>query len=1193
METTTSIDLELLARETGVPLDKVTRTLELLDEGNTIPFITRFRKDQTGGLDEERLRELQQKVAQARQLAERKQTITRTIEAQGKLTPALSEKITKAATLKQLEDLYLPFKPKKQTLATTARERGLEQLAIEVFKGDGAAWNLHARAATFVNPEKGVPSVDEALVGVGHIVAEYISENPELRSALRKIMLQTGKLVCSRMPPPEKPQPQSAPAPSDGSVSVLEAAQAEDAARVTPAEIANAEMVAEGGPPHADPPAAKSPHPHGEPAIAPAAEPLVSPPPEVAESPTPAEQAPPTTSPPDEPSGESNPSEPPAVGPEAAGESASGSEPAAEAPLVDQEAFAQAAAEAKARFAPKPVELKKVASNLTRRKKDAKKAKRKQAEIAFRDYFDFKEQLAKLPPHRVLAINRGERENVLRVKIDCDLEAVYKEAEKIVIDEKHPHAEFLRECLRDALARLILPSLEREVRRELTEKAETHAATVFARNLRHLLLQPPIRGRRVLAIDPGYRSGCKVVAIDEFGNALGHGMIHLVGGEERRKHSRHRLVEMARLYHVSVIAIGNGAACREAEQLVSDLLAHELREQEIGYVIVNEAGASVYSTSTLGREELPHFDPVLRSAISIGRRTLDPLSELVKINPSNIGVGLYQHDVKAKHLRDSLDGVVESCVNFVGVDVNTASPSLLRYVSGLNQLTARRIYEYRTQHGPFSNREEIRKVPGVGDASFVQAAGFLKINSGDNPLDATWIHPESYSLALKLLEKLGSSLDELAPKAAPSAAAPQAASLPTDHSPGEAPAHAEVQERADEAHEGATEEAHEGEAAAHPVEEQAAPEPAAEAPAADSVSAEATPAEPAAAAEAPAAADPAAAAAPSPVAASLAPLPLAAPPEPAPLAALREKLTESAKTLDIASLAKEWGVGELTLRDVLAGLTRPGRDPREDLPPPIFRRGILKLDDLAPNMELSGTVLNVVDFGAFVDVGLGDSGLVHISRLADRYISDPHEVVSVGDVLRVWVVSVDKERRRVSLTAIAPGTQKPQQRRERGERPQRGERPAGAGRPSGQGGQGGGRPPRGGGRPQGQGAPAGAGTGSGPPQGQGGGRGGRPPQGRGGGGGGGGRGGHGGGGRGGRPEGPSKPYVTKQKPAPLKPITKKMEEGKEPMRTFGDLMQFVQKKEQKKNPPPPAQNPPPAAESPPAAEGQSDLPPTT
>jgi len=555
-------------------------------------------------------------------------------------------------------------------------------------------------------------------------------------------------------------------------------------------------------------------------------------------------------------------------------------------------------------------------------------------------------------------------------------------------------------------------------------------------------------------------------------------------------------------------------------------------------------------------------------------------------------VGLYQHDVKAKHLRDSLDGVVESCVNFVGVDVNTASPSLLRYVSGLNQLTARRIYEYRTQHGPFTNRDQIRQVPGIGDASFVQSAGFLKINAGENPLDATWIHPESYPLALKLLEKLGSSLEELVPKATPVApvpvapAATESPSLPHDHSPGEAPAHAEVAERTEAAEEGHAE---------HPMAEPHAEDGAASVEQAEVVSQPDLPdAEPAPAeAAAPAPVEPPAAPAVSPIAAALAPIPITSPPEPAPLVAVREKLTEAAKSLDIAALANEWGVGEWTLRDVLAGLTRQGRDPREDLPPPIFRRGILKLDDLAPEMELSGTVLNVVDFGAFVDVGLGDSGLVHISRLADRYISDPHEVVSVGDVLRVWVVSVDKERRRVSLTAIPPGTQKPHPpRREKGERPPRGERPAG--RPAGQGGQGGGRPPRGGGRPAGQGAPVGAATGDAPstggrssgPPGQGG-RGKGPPPGRGGprGGSGG-----GGGGRGGRTEGPSKPYVSKPKPAPPKPITKAMELGKEPMRTFGDLMQFIQKKDPKAKPPqnPPTDTPPPA---PPAGDTPPPSPP--
>ncbi|MCH5375636.1 MAG: helix-hairpin-helix domain-containing protein, partial [Planctomycetes bacterium] len=400
----------------------------------------------------------------------------------------------------------------------------------------------------------------------------------------------------------------------------------------------------------------------------------------------------------------------------------------------------------------------------TKTRKESKKRKREKKIESFKDYFNYQEPLSKIPPHRLLAINRGDRSKILRVKIEADAEAMTAKAEQFAIPANHPHSEFLRGKLRDALNRLILPSLEREVRRELTERAELHAVQVFARNLRKLLLQPPVNSRRVLAIDPGFRSGCKLAALDEFGSVLGHTVIHVIGKEDVVRRGRQQIVEMITMYHIPIIAIGNGTACRETERLTADIIANELKHLDVQYIMVNEAGASVYSTSSVGREELPRFDPVLRSAVSIGRRLQDPLSELVKINPANIGVGLYQHDVKAKHLQDSLDAVVESCVNFVGVDVNTASPALLRYVSGLNQLTARRLYEFRQKHGPFRNRDQFKQVPGFGEATFVQSAGFLKILGGDNPLDATWIHPESYEIAQGVIEQLGGTVAELAAK---------------------------------------------------------------------------------------------------------------------------------------------------------------------------------------------------------------------------------------------------------------------------------------------------------------------------------------------------------------------------------------------------------------------------------------------
>jgi uncharacterized protein len=690
-----------------------------------------------------------------------------------------------------------------------------------------------------------------------------------------------------------------------------------------------------------------------------------------------------------------------------------------------------------------------------RKKREQTRKKLEEKKInSFRDYFDYREEIRRIPPHRVLAINRGERAKVLRVRVEADLQAMVNLLDEAVVPPGHPHAEYLRGCARDALSRLILPSLEREIRRELTERAETHAVGVFARNLRNLLLQPPVHNHRLLAVDPGFRSGCKLAALDEFGNMLEHGVIYLVGKPDRLDQARQLVRDLIARHGLTLVVIGNGTACRQTEEFFANLIEAEYKDQGLAYAIVNEAGASVYSTSRLGREELPDCDAALRGAISIGRRLQDPLSELVKIDPANIGVGLYQHDVKAKHLRTSLDDVVESCVNFVGVDVNSASPALLRYVSGLNQLTAHRLYEYRREHGPFRRRGQFRDVPGFGEAAFVQAAGFLKIIGGDDPLDATWIHPESYEVANRAVERLCGGPINLADTDA------------------------------------------------------------------------------------------------------------------------RTKLAEPIAKADAAALAKELGVGQLTLRDILAQLVRPGRDPREDLPPPVFKRGVIKIEDLEPGMELTGTVLNVVDFGCFVDIGLHQCGLVHVSRLADRFIRDPHEVAAVGDIVRVWVLGVDKQRQRVSLTMVRPGSERQKPSRHGG----RPAKPAAEGQPAQ-------RPPRsdrGQRRPEGRPPQRAAGGGGGDGQRQSGGRGPRRADST---------------GRGGRPPQHGRPptqYRPRPAPKPMIPITEGMKTGKEPLRTFGDLMQFYQQKTEAPadaQPAPtaiPALEKPPAAAPPPAVETTSD-----
>ena len=964
-----SVNLGEIAASVGLPLAQIESTVELLDAGNTIPFITRYRKDQTGGLDEEQIRGIESQLARMRLLAERKQTILRSIESQGKLTPELAQAIQDADSTKRLEDLYLPFKPRKQTLATQARERGLETLAQEILTADPAALDLDKRAADFINPDKKVGTIADALLGAGHILAEMFSERADLRGKLREIVARTGRLVSVAIAPEKAAAPAAAAEKTEAPVAPAERA----------AEVAVVEVEPRIASHDEEAPAAETEVAHEESAEAPAEESeghAVEAMAVVAESASEAAVA-------------------------ASTESTAVTAPAAPAPPAKPPLSAKAAARKKA-------------------KERERELKEKHQAKLFRDYFDFGEPISKVPPHRVLAINRGERAHVLRVRVDADFQAIEQAAFAALIPENHPHADFLRGCTMDALQRLIYPSLEREVRRELTEMAESHAVDVFARNLRSLLLQSPVRDRRLLAMDPGFKSGCKLAAIDEFGHLLAHAVVHLVGKDERREHAKAKIVEMVREHVLSVIAIGNGTGCRETEELIAELLAGELAEAGVAYVIVNEAGASVYSTSPIGREEFPNYDATLRGAISIGRRLQDPLSELVKIDAANIGVGMYQHDVKAKHLRESLDGVVESCVNFVGVDVNSASPALLRYVSGLNQLTARRVYDHRAQHGPFKSREDLKAVAGFGDAAFIQSAGFLKIAGGDNPLDSTWIHPESYAVATQVLARLGGTPADLADK---------------------------------------------------------------------------------------------------------------------------QKLSElaaAADKLNLAELAAEMHVGVRLLQDIVAQFKRPGRDPREELPQPIFKKGILKLDDLAPGLELAGTVLNVVDFGAFVDVGLKDTGLVHVSQMADRYIQSPHQVVSVGDIVRVWVLEVDKDRRRVSLTMIPPGTRRqPPQRAPRSEEGRQ---------------QQDGRPPRQQQRRGGQQqrpAPVGAAAGGRPPQqqqrrGRGG-----PPQG-------------GGGGRGKPPRRQHDFVPPTPKPKPLVPITDKMRTGDEPMRTFGDLFQFFN---QAKTPP--------------------------
>jgi uncharacterized protein len=1054
MQDITTLDCSRIAQDLQIRKVQVESVVQLLDEGNTVPFITRYRKERTGGLNEDVIRQVQTRIAHLRQLADRKRTILKSIENQGKLTAELAEAVRRADTSKRLEDLYLPYKPKKRTLATAAREKGLEPLAWAVWYADPAVDNLPEILPTLVNPEKELPTPDDVLAGVQHILAEQIAETAEVRAVVRGRLWETGKLCSAKSEKLGEKDGQEYKDYFQFSETVrhipphrilaINRGEKENALK---AQLEfNKDVVFRDALHAVAESALKRPVP---PAPQPAPEPPAAPTESVAP-------------PPDQPEGSTSP-------PRA--ETAETPPPVASAPTPP----APVAAEP-----PSPLPLPEPRTT--------------------------GEQLS---PHSAY---------------------------------RTPHAEFFRKVTQDALDRLLIPSLEREIRRELTDEAEEHAVSVFARNLRSLLLQPPLRGRRVLAIDPGFRSGCKIAALDETGNLLDQTVIHphtpaprhdrrekaeakkeeapkegapqeepkpseaaaaapaptsepapLPAAETpptlptpepipqpaaeavpapaaeapkpeepkkeepkkdtRRADAKNKLHELITKHGLNVMALGNGTACRETEELIAELIAERL--PEMAYVIVNEAGASVYSASVVGREEFPNYDATLRGTISIGRRLQDPLSELVKVDPQSIGVGLYQHDVSPKQLKESLDGVVESCVNQVGVDLNTASVPLLRHVSGLNQLVARELIDYRKQHGPFKSREQLQQVPGLGPTRFVQSAGFLKIIGGDSPLDRTWIHPESYPVAQSLLSELDYGLDV-------------------------------VDDRA-----------------------------------------------------------------------------------------RRDEMQEKLKGLAVEEVAQRLGVGVPTLRDILDSLARPDRDPREDLPPPIFKKGILKLEDLQPGMELKGTVLNVVDFGAFVDIGLKDSGLVHISQMANRYIKSPYDVVSVNDVVTVWVLSVDQARRRVSLTMIKPGTErKPPERRPAPPRqqqqpqqpggprpPQHGRRPQPAGQGQGprQQGSRSGPPPHRSGpprreqpRPQQQ--PSEATAATNPPADT------PPPP----------------------PRQPAPPPRRPHRPTPKPKLSQAALEGKVPLRTFGELSAlFAAKREPKEQPAPaPAAAPAPPPEEP-------------
>ena len=706
-----------LTEELGVKRWQIDAAVKLIDEGNTIPFISRYRKEATGSLNDEQLRKLYERLTYLRNLEDKKAQVISSIEEQGKMTEELRNQILAAETLVTVEDLYRPYRPKRRTRATIAKEKGLEPLAALILL-QKTREPLEETAKAYISEEKQVASAAEAVRGAEDIIAEMISDNADYRSWIRKTTMKKGKLIS----------------------------------------------------------AAKDP----------------------------------------------------------------------------------------------------------------------EAESVYEMYYEFEEAVPKLAGHRVLAINRGEKEKFLTVKIEAPEDEIIGWLERKVIRSDNPYtAPVLKETVEDSYHRLIAPAIEREIRSELTEKAEDGAIEVFGKNLHQLLMQPPIAGKVVLGWDPAFRTGCKLAVVDATGKVLGTTVIYPTAPTtpQKIKASKDLLKKIIPKYHISLISLGNGTASRESEQFIVELLK-EIPEK-VQYVIVNEAGASVYSASKLASEEFPKFDVGQRSAASIARRLQDPLAELVKIDPKSIGVGQYQHDMNQKKLGESLTGVVEDCVNKVGVDLNTASAPLLSYISGINSTIAKNIVAYREENGRFADRRALLKVPKLGPKAFEQCAGFMRIQGGTNPLDSTGVHPESYEAAEKLLKRQGFRPEDI-----------------TEHN----------------------------------------------------------------------------------------------------LAGL------SLTIRDYKKLSQELGIGEITLRDIVKELEKPGRDPRDEMPKPILRTDVLEMKDLKEGMVLKGTVRNVIDFGVFVDIGVHQDGLVHISQITDRYIRHPLEAVSVGDIVDVKVMSVDLKRKRIQLT---------------------------------------------------------------------------------------------------------------------------------------------------------------------------------
>lgn len=720
--------IKIIAEELNIKQEQVENTIKLIDEGNTIPFIARYRKEVTGGLSDEILRNLDERLNYLRNLEQRKEEVVKSIDEQGKLTEEILKQVAVAKTLAEVEDIYRPYKQKKKTRATVAKAKGLEPLAKIIIEQKEVK-SIEEIAKEYVNidklnkedmqnKDKVVASSEEAIQGALDIIAENISDDPKYRKQIKKLCYREGMVVTRAAKPEEK---------------------------------SNYEM-----------------------------------------------------------------------------------------------------------------------------------------------YYEYQEAIKYIPSHRILAINRGEKEEFIKVKLEKPEDKILNYIEKDIIKGDTQFKNMLQETISDSFKRLIEPSIDREIRSDLTEKAEEKAIKVFGQNSKQLLLGAPIKGKTVMGFDPAYRTGCKIAIIDETGKVLDYTTVYPTEPQNDVDGAKKELLKLIEKDKVDMIAIGNGTASRESEMFVSDMIKETTRK--VTYVIVSEAGASVYSASKLATEEYPDINVSIRGAISIARRLQDPLAELVKIDPKAIGVGQYQHDVNQKRLGESLTGVVEDSVNKVGVDVNTATPSLLAYVSGINKTIAKNIVKYRDENGKLKNRKELLKVPKLGKVAFEQCAGFLRILDGDNPLEITAVHPESYEATEKLLNTVGFNKEDLKDK--------------------------------------------------------------------DRL----------------------------------------------------EELRNTLKNVDIGKMSKELEIGEMTLADIISELSKPGRDPREDMPKPILRSDVLKLEDLKEGMILTGTVRNVIDFGAFVDIGVKHDGLVHISEMSDKFIKNPSEIVSVGDIVKVKVIKIDKERQKVGLS---------------------------------------------------------------------------------------------------------------------------------------------------------------------------------